>query len=170
LADAGHKIFTGSISTASDLKANLKHITPSDSTFQAGFETATVSNQKLGRYYLRSMEMAAKKEAEPWHIPNDDRNVINLEHVLPQSPGGNWPQFTDDAVKMFCKRIGNLCLMRASDNSTAKSAGFSVKKPVLAQSPYELTKQIGAMGKWTVGEIAARQKTLAKIAIKAWPI
>jgi hypothetical protein len=170
LAEAGHKIFTGAITTAAALKASLKPITPTDGTFQAAFETATVSNQRLARYYLRSMEMAAKNEAEPWHIPNDDRNVINLEHVLPMSPANNWPQFTDEQVKLYCKRIGNLCLMRASDNSTAKSSGFEAKKPVLAQSPYALTKQIGSANKWTAAEILARQKGLAKIATKTWPI
>lgn len=76
------------------------------------------------------MELAAKNEAEPWHIPNDDRSMINLEHVLPEKPEGNWPQFTEEQVKLNYKRIGNLCLMRASDNSAAKSSSFDIKKPI----------------------------------------
>lgn len=64
---------------------------------------ATVSNRKLARYYLRSMELAAKDEAESWHIPNDDRSTINLEHVLPEKPEGNWPQFNDDQVRLHYK-------------------------------------------------------------------
>ena len=40
----------------------------------------------LARYYLRSLETAAKNEAEPWFIPTDDGTVINLEHVLPKQP------------------------------------------------------------------------------------
>ena len=136
----------------------------------AAFETATVSNRKLARYYLRSMELSAKGEREPWHIANDDRSEINLDHVLPEKPEGNWPKFSDDEVKLYYKRIGNLCLLRATDNSTAKSASFATKAPVYANSPYELTKQISTTEDWTVVEIADRQKTLAPIAVKTWAI
>lgn len=122
LAAAAHKVFLGNIASAADLKNELRTLTPTDAAFAEAFERATVSNQKLARYYLRSMELAAKNEPEPWHIPNDDRSVINLEHVLPEKPEGNWPQFTEEQVKLYYKRIGNLCLLRASDNSTAKSS------------------------------------------------
>ena len=136
----------------------------------AAFDVATVSNRKLARYYLRSLEMAAKNKSEPWHIPNDDRGTINLEHVLPENPLANWPQFSDDQVKLYYKRIGNLVLMRASDNSDLKSASFEVKKPTFAKSPYVLTKQIADAATWTNNEINERQKTLAMYAVKAWPI
>lgn len=170
LAAAANNVFIGKITTAGGLKTDLKSLTPTDGQFAAAFEVATVSNRKLARYYLRSMELAAKNEAEPWHIPNDDRSMINLEHVLPEKPEGNWPQFTDEQVKLYYKRIGNLCLMRASDNSTAKSATFSTKKPVFAKAPYVLTKQISEAPDWTAAEIVERQKKLAGIAVKTWPI
>ncbi len=170
IADAAHEIFTQNITTSNDLKAKLSHLTPSDGRFLAAFETATVSNRKLARYYLRSMELSAKGEREPWHIPNDDRSEINLEHVLPEKPEGNWPKFSDDEVRLYYKRIGNLCLLRASDNSTAKSASFSTKMPIYENSPYELTKQIATAADWTVSEITNRQKTLAPIAVATWPI
>jgi Protein of unknown function (DUF1524) len=114
--------------------------------------------------------MAAKNESEPWQIPNDDRSTINLEHVLPESPMGNWPQFSDEQVKLYYKRIGNLVLMRASDNSELKSASFDIKKPTFAKSPYVLTKQIADATAWTTDEINARQKILVAYAIMAWPI
>ena len=170
LAAAAHNIFIGKITTAGDLKSDLKSLTPSDGRFAAAFEIATVSNRKLARYYLRSLELAAKGEAEPWHIPNDDRSMINLEHVLPEKPEGNWPQFTDEQAKLYYKRIGNLCLMRASDNSAAKSSAFHAKKPIFAKSPYVMTKQIAEAVDWTWEEIIARQKTLAGYAVKAWPV
>jgi hypothetical protein len=170
LAAAAHNIFVGKITTAADLKNELKALTPTDGPFAAAFEIATVSNRKLARYYLRSMELAKNNEDEPWHIPNDDPSMINLEHVLPERPEGNWPQFTDEQVKLYYKRIGNLCLMRASDNSAAKSAGFKTKKPIFAKSPYTLTNQIAAATDWTTAEITDRQKTLAGIAVKTWPL
>jgi Protein of unknown function DUF262/Protein of unknown function (DUF1524) len=170
LAAAGHEIYGGAITDLAGLKARLKLITPPDETFLAAFEQATVSNRKLARYYLRSMELAAQHEAEPWHIPNDDRSAINLEHVLPEKPEGNWPQFSDEQVKLYYKRIGNLCLMRASDNSAAKSDGFPKKKSMFAASPYLLTNQIAAEPDWTVAAITARQKALATLAVKTWPV
>lgn len=170
LAEAAHKIFTGQIATAANLKEYLKNLTPTNGTFAPAFELATVSNGKLARYYLRSLELAAKNEAEPWHIPNDDRSTINLEHVLPERPERNWPQFTEEQIKLYYKRIGNLALMRASDNSEAKSSSFKVKRPIYAQSPYVLIKQIADAEDWTAANIVARQKTLAAFAVKAWPI
>jgi hypothetical protein len=170
IAGAAHKIFTGAITTMNDLKTDMRSLLPTDSVFSAAFEGATVSNRKLARYYLRSLEMAAKGESEPWHIPNDDRSTINLEHVLPENPEGNWPQFSDDQVKLYYKRIGNLALMRASDNSDLKSVGFATKKATFAKSPYVLKKQIADANDWTADEISARQKTLATYALKAWPI
>ena len=169
-AKAAHEIYNRSITTADALKEKLAYLTPSDETFSAAFETATVSNRKLARYYLRSMELSAKDEREPWHIPNDDRNAINLEHVLPEKPEGNWPQFSDDEVRLYCKRIGNLCLLRASDNSAAKNESFATKRPFYGNSPYELTKQIATVTDWTTAEITDRQKTLAPIAVQTWAI
>ena len=170
IAATGHKIYTDKTVDAAALKSDLKALTPTDGVFAAAFENASVSNRKLARYYLRSMELAAKSEPEPWHIPNDDKTAINLEHVLPEKPEGNWPQFSDEQVKLYYKRIGNLCLLRASDNSAAKSASFAIKKPILAKSPYVLTKQIAEAVEWGWEDIVDRQKTLASMAVMAWPI
>jgi hypothetical protein len=78
--------------------------------------------------------------------------------------------FAEEQVRLYYKRIGNLCLMRATDNSAAKSAGFDDKKGIYANSPYELTRQISEANEWTTAEINSRQKTLAGIAVRTWPI
>jgi hypothetical protein len=83
--------------------------------------------------------MTAKAEPEPWHIPNDDKNIINLEHVLPEKPMGNWPKFESDMVKLYWRRIGNLALLRVSENSGLKSDAFTVKAKVYKEAPYVLT-------------------------------
>ena len=116
------------------------------------------------------MELTATSDREPWHIPNDDRSEISLEHVLPEKPEGNWPQFSDDEVKLYYKRIGNLCLLRVTDNSEAKSAAFATKRPFYAKAHYELTKQVANATEWTVTKINKRQKALAEIAVQTWPI
>jgi hypothetical protein len=170
MAATAHRVFIGNIATSKELIADLKSIIPTDGQFRAQFELATATNRKLCRYYLRSLEMAAKGEGEPWHIPNDDRSTINLEHVLPEKPEENWPQFSEDEVKLYKNRIGNLALLRASENSDLKSAGFEEKKKIYAGSPYILTSQISEASSWTVTDIAERQKVLAALAAQAWPI
>ena len=53
---------------------------------------------------------------------------------------------------------------------TAKNASFVKKQPIYANSPYELTKQVGAVADWTVVEITDRQKRLAQIAVTTWAL
>jgi hypothetical protein len=170
IAGAANEVFTNKIETANALRKRLADITPVDDEFKMAFETARVSKAQLARYYLRSLEMAAKGESEPWFMPTDDRSVINLEHVLPKKPDGNWPQFNDDEVALYTNRIGNQALLRASDNSELKSTAFSDKKKIYRQSPYVLTSQIAGLADWTVTTISQRQKTLADLALKAWPV
>jgi hypothetical protein len=170
IATTANEIFTGKIETADAILKKLADITPTDDEFKAAFETARVSKGQLSRYYLRSLEMAAKGEAEPWFIPTDDRSVINLEHVLPKKPNGNWVEFREDEIGIWTNRIGNQALMRASDNSDLKSIGFHEKKKIYAASPYVLTSQIGALDAWSSSSILARQKALAALALKAWPV
>jgi Protein of unknown function DUF262/Protein of unknown function (DUF1524) len=169
LSTAAKDIFEGKATTSAQLKAQLRSITPSDRQFQEAFERARVSSARLGRYYLRALEMAANNESEPWFIPQDDGSVINLEHVMPQKPEDDWPDVSEDDVNQYSKRLGNLVLMRASDNSHAKSAGFAEKKPIYSESPYILTSEIACLEDWTVTAIVERQKRLAELAISAWP-
>jgi hypothetical protein len=100
----------------------------------------------------------------------DDRSVINLEHVLPKKPEGNWPQFNADEVQLYSTRLGNLALLRASENSDLHSASFQDKKLILAASPYLLTSQIAEAEDWTPESIIQRQKTLAQLALRTWPV
>ena len=170
LAFAANEIFTGKITTPAELKKRLHDVTPNDEEFRIEFETARVSKAQLARYYLRSLEMAAKGESEPWFMPTDDRSVINLEHILPKKPDVNWPQFSEEEVGVFVNRLGNQALMRASDNSDLKSATFADKKQTYSSSPYVLTSQIGDLAKWNAESVAVRQKALAQLAVSAWPV
>jgi hypothetical protein len=170
LADAALAVSQARIDSAAKLRDALTTITPADQEFREAFEGARVSNARLARYYLRSMEMAAKHEAEPWFIPSDDRSIINLEHVLPKKPEGNWPEFSEEDVRFYSTRLGNLALMRASDNSDMRSAPFVAKKQLFGASPYVLTSQIAELDDWTPASINERQKGLAALAVATWPV
>ena len=113
--------------------------------------------------------MTAKDEAEPWFILHEDRQIINLEHVLPKKPQDNWPQIDDEEIRRLTTRLGNLALLRVTDNSDLKSYGFAEKKPIYAASPYLLTNMIGEVDDWTATAIDERQKRLAELAVSTWP-
>ncbi len=170
LSTAAKEVFDGNITTAAELETQLKALAPSDRQFQEAFERARTTSAKFGRYYLRSLEMAAKSEPEPYFIPQDDRSVINLEHVLPLKPEDNWPHVTNEDVDQYAKRLGNLVLMRATDNSHLRSDGFEAKREVYAASPYLLTSQVAEQTEWTPEAITSRQKQLATLAVVTWPI
>jgi hypothetical protein len=172
LADTSREVWDGKVETVDALAAALMSITPGDREFQSAFETARASNQRFARYYLRSLEMTAKSEPEPWFIPQDDPTIINLEHVLPRKPDGEpgWDHFTAEDARLHATRIGNLALLRASDNSRFRSKSFEDKRDVYAQSPYELTNQIAEWASWTPDTIAERQKRLAALAVATWPL
>jgi len=169
LANASHKIHKGEIRTTEALKVDLAGITPRDEAFQSAFTLAKVSNQKLARYYLRSLEMTAHGESEPWFVPQEDPTIITLEHILPRRPGTNWPQFTEDEAKNLVTRLGNLVLLRASSNSRLGSDDFNSKRQIFSQAPYELTNKVASVSDWTPLTIQERQEQLAELAVRTWP-
>jgi len=95
-----------------------------------------------------------KQEPEPSFIPNDDQSVINLEHVLPEKPQDNWPQFIPEVAASFYKRIGNMALLQARSNSDIRSANFGEKRKSYRASPFELTRQIADLEEWTPCEVS----------------
>jgi hypothetical protein len=170
LADAAHAVYADEITTPGQLKARLAGITPSDRDFKTAFETARVASSKQARYYLRSLESVANQDKEPWFVPVDDPDVINLEHVFPRKPEGNWPAFEDDDHKVKATRLGNLVLMKSTDNSAANSDSFGEKRDIYAEASYVLTRELGDLDDWEPSNIDERQRKLAEIAVHAWPI
>ncbi len=170
LAATAKEISDGNITKLSELLQFIDKIVPKDPRFTEEFKVATVSQAYLARYYLRSLEMAVKNERDPCFIPNDDQQVINLEHVLPEKPGENWPLFTPEMAAAFYKRLGNVALLQAKANCDLRSSSFVEKRVVYAESPYELTSQIAAIKDWTSQSIAQRQAQMAELAVKTWPM
>jgi hypothetical protein len=60
ITTAANEIFINKIEHAATLQRRLSEITPVDDEFKMAFEDARVSKAQLARYYLRSLEMAAK--------------------------------------------------------------------------------------------------------------
>jgi hypothetical protein len=169
-ATAANEVMTETLIGADDLRRKLTPAIPTNEQFKSAVEVATVSSAKLARYYLRSLEMAAKDEREPWFIPNDDRATINLEHVIPIKLEGNWPTLSEEDHRLCVRRLGNLALLPARSNSDLRSADFATKRDAFNGAPYVLTAQIASVDEWGPAQIAERQQVLAGLAIKAWPL
>ena len=163
------KVVEGKITTAKEIFTEMKRIIPNDAVFEEEFAKARVSKTFLARYYLRALELYKKRQPDPEWVPNES-TVINLEHVLPQNPGVGWSNIDVDTADAYYKRLGNMALMQATKNSIIGNSKFSDKQAALKASTYFLTKEIGEESSWTQSEIDGRQKRLAQLAVKTWPI
>jgi uncharacterized protein with ParB-like and HNH nuclease domain len=170
LSVAANKIWKGEIKTAAKLVEFLVANIPNDAQFQSAFEVATVSRAKLARYYLRTLEQVSKGEKEPWESPNEDANDINLEHILPRNPKANWPAFSQDQADAHLKRLGNMALIQKSKNKELGNGTFAEKKKVFLGAQFETTKMVASFEDWNPDNVLARQKQLAELALKAWPL
>jgi len=170
VADSAVAVTSREISQANEVLEILTEITPGDNDFRAAFARAEVISAAHARYYLRSLEMRNNREEFPSYEPNDDPMVINLEHVLPRSPEGNWPQFDDADAASAYRRIGNMVLLPADDNRAIGSEPFQKKRDYYARSPFALTKHVAEAEGWTLSEIDERQNGLADLAVETWPL
>lgn len=169
-AVVAQKVGTGKVKTAVELNKAMEDVLPTDTTFQAAFAEARISQGFLARYLLRALELQAKRDPEPELVPNEEQESINLEHVLPDNPGTNWPGIDPEIASAFCRRIGNQVLLKVTQNSMIGNKSFADKKPILKASGYLLTSQIADKNSWGVNEINERQIKLAELAVKTWPL
>ena len=147
----------------------MASVLPGDVEFEAAFSVARASQTNLARFYLRALELK-EVGGDPCLVPSEDAETVNTEHILPENPGKKWGKIDPEVAKAYYKRIGNLALLAASVNTSIGNNGFADKKPFLKQSDFRLTKAVANSQEWGVAEIEARQKKLAALAVKTWPL
>lgn len=158
------------ITSASKLYKRLKTVIPNDAQFRSSFLAASVSKAYLARYYLRAMEQQERGGSDPELVPNANAEVINLEHVLPQTLSPAWSHISADEHLLLFKRLGNLAIMREKINTKAGNDGFTFKRAFYAKSEYRLTSGIASEAKWDRQAIDRRQGHMADLALKTWPL
>lgn len=143
---------------------------PSDTAFRSAFSIASVSKQKIARYYLRELEIAiAGSSAET--IPNYDTDRVNLEHVMPINPDSSWSShFNAEEIHTYQNRLGNLAILASKINSSIGNDSFENKVKAYKDSAFHFTKTISDATKWTKVEIENRQEKMADVAVKHWAI
>jgi len=155
--------------TAAKLAQQMSSVVHNDRAFKEAFETANVRQVKFARYYLRAIDLYLAQDPHPQFVPNEDTLAVNAEHILPVTPSADW-DIAPDIVASYSKRLGNIVLMKAPDNVKMGNKSFTEKKKVYKASPFRTTQWVSEYKKWGVEEINHRQKRLAELAPKVWPI
>ena len=169
-SDRAKEVRSGSLKAATQLRDAMKSVVPANRQFESAFSTASVSTNYLARYYLRALENTARGTSQPELIPNPNQEVINLEHILPKSPSTSWSHIDEEIAFAFYPRIGNMALLKSKVNVGIGNDSFDEKKPFYGQSEYSLTKGLDEQEEWGPNEIEERQKELAALAAKTWPL
>ena len=169
-SELGQKIRSDQLRNVSDVIRETRDHIPSDSTFRTAMGATSISRVPFARYILRELENKFRGERGAELIPNPDASRLTLEHVLPDKPLNNWPQFNSDEARAYVNRLGNLALLAQRLNSRLRSAPFPEKRAALAGSQLELTKKISENQQWDKGTIEARQNELADLAVQTWPL
>lgn len=160
---------TGAVTLATIL-ASFREIYRPDRLFESDFaekqfKTSQPRNKKLVRYILLALEKQLSGNAF------EDGDSYNIEHVLPENPEGAVVGFAGQRVAENVHRLGNLTLMKPSENRALGNLPYEQKRPVYANSGIELTKKIATDNEdWTAQRIASRQNWMAKQAKTIWRI
>ena len=156
--------------TANALADDIIPDLATDDEFRKAFAIARVKKPTLSRYYLETIERQLIGENTPALIPNEDTNIVNLEHVVPQNPAGKWGEMSLEEASSIWTRLGNQTLLKAKENSLIGNQDFTIKKPVLEESCFQISKKMGSHAKWTGEDITAHQEFMAEHAVKCWPL
>lgn len=174
-AEQSREVTAGKVTSVGELRKNMSDVLPNDRKFEDAFSEASVSKTQLARYYLRALDATVSRETDyPEVRPSEDTDVLNLEHILPETLGPEWSHVEAEVAQAYWKRLGNMVLMSAKKNAAIGNAGFARKRGAFADSLIALTKKVytttKADTKWGPVHIKDRQARLAKIAVKTWPL
>ena len=143
---------------------------PSDSAFKAGFSNASISKQKIARFYLRALEEEFSGGSCE-QVPSMDTYRVNLEHVLPSTPTQEWDAtFKSDEFRAYHNRLGNLAIMSSKLNSIVGNGSFASKCEIYKKSSFHFTKSIADEAVWNKQAIESRQLKMAELAVKVWAL
>lgn len=135
-----------------------------DDEFYAAFANASESKEKIARYYLNALQ-----QEENGIIPPAE---LTLEHIMPKKLDGHWKHIKEDEQFLYLNRIGNLALVKSEDNGRMQGKPYSFKQTVLSAStnPSLTVDAAKYPAPWDFQTITTRQKRLAEVAVRAWPI
>lgn len=168
---AALRLHRGEAKTLTDILDTLRSIYRGDSAFRADFaemaiKTTQSRNAKIVRYILCRLErQAGGIEFDP------DSPAYSIEHVLPQSPEGNFEAFNDRDLDTFIYRLGNMVMLEAGKNKDIGNRPYGDKRPALLASGHHLTRKLAEdNAEWTPERLEVRQRQLANFATTVWRV
>jgi hypothetical protein len=141
---------------------------PSDTRFKKEFQAAPIyirSRLARTRLILTSLE-----ESYEHHEQIEMTDTITIEHLMPQTLNDWWRDHLGTSYSSVHEEhldtIGNLTY--SGYNTEMGNRSFPEKKEILAQSHFEMNRDINKSDQWTLEEIKTRAAKMADHALKIW--
>lgn len=175
---------------------------PSDAEFRNACLTAPIYPGRLdapkAKAMLADLERGLRADVRPEEVLVGGLDVLDVDHILPQSWYTYWPLGNGTAVsadegtevelvvrsglplnerqrliadrQAACRNLGNLTLLNLSVNRQAQNRAFADKRDLLiANTSLRLNVPLIALAAWDEASIAARGQKLADLALRLWP-
>ena len=140
---------------------------PDDQFLKDYLKSANVYNTRLT---LRIIFDRIEMDDNPAPV---DLSKLNVEHLMPQTPTGEWLQelnIDEITYEKYLHRLGNLTLASKIDNSKMKNKPWEYKRSVLEDTSHlTINKKIIDIDKWNIEEIEKRTDYLIDKIIKLYP-
>lgn len=168
---AAENISSSSYNSIKQIIDSLRPVYLVDKAFTAAFSEKVIStkssrNQRIVRYILCALE---RQETGTDH--DFDSDTFNIEHVLPQNPGTNWSQFSDEQAEASVYRLGNMTLLNSGTNRDIQNSNYSQKRSAYSASNFHITRKIAdENAEWTPERISVRQAAMARVASSIWRV
>ena len=165
------KINNGEIERLQQLWPLLKPVYIDDERFkydfaEKSFGTSDTRQKKIVRYILCELERQISNNDYEF-----DSDVFNIEHVLPQNAPDHWGGFTNEEANALVSRLGNMTLLKASENRDIGIEPYEQKRAIYQQSNFVLTKTLAdKYSEWNAEQILSWQNWMAKQATVIWGI
>jgi hypothetical protein len=150
-----------------DGQGGLRELYVSDDSFRESFarlELRRGGKAKLPRYILLELDHAMGGP-----VGDFETSPETIEHVLPENPGSDWVQFSEEDRKRFTNVLGNYVLLGRAANKALGTANFATKASTYRLSPRPTTQMVDVPS-WSPQAIIERQAKLAEVAATVWRI
>lgn len=144
-----------------------------DITFERSFITRSFRSSELRTKYI------LWKLSDPTGETIPDLNIIETEHIMPQTLSNEWYNYliqrtgkAHEEIRLMWEenlnRIGNLTIIKGDWNARDSNKLFDVKKADYVNSEFTATNGLEAFDGWDFDKIEERSNTLSQKALLKW--
>ena len=164
-------ISSSKIATINGVLSRLRSIYPDDREFQGAFEEKTLqTTSSHNKNVMRLILFWLEKHVSGNAFEMEDSRY-NIEHVLPENPSDDWYQFDKQEQEIFTYRLGNMTLLKTSENRDLGNSDYDKKRLIYQKSDFAITRNLSEQyDQWTVERICANQRWMAKQATSIWRV